>query len=100
MGRYFHVKSAGHQQLHQAAAPLNILRGQVVASCNYTLLYINYCWLFTLALQNLSLTMTIPGNEAMRRCGNTYDAPSDCSLDRPHSTGRQWAGCIGAGGQL
>jgi len=78
MGRYFYVKIAGHQQLRQVAAPLEIPRGRVMASCNYTLLNINYCWLFKLATQNLSLTMPIPGNEAMRGCGKTYDAPSDC----------------------
>ena len=100
MGRYFHVKSAGHKQFRQAAAPRWIPRGRVIASYNYTLLYINYYWLFMQATQNLSLTMPIPGNEAMRRCGKTYDAPSDCSLDRPHSTGRQRMGSIGAGGQL
>jgi hypothetical protein len=43
MGRYFYVKSAGHQQLRQAAAPLEIPGGQVAASFNYTLLNINYC---------------------------------------------------------
>jgi hypothetical protein len=48
MGRYFYVKSARYQQLRQAVAPLWIPRGQVIASCNYTLLYINYYRLLTL----------------------------------------------------